>query len=452
LTAVLRTPETPAPPDPRATATLEILERLLAGLQPREFAIRLWDGTAVPAEPGRPTRFTIVLNRPDALYRMFVPPGTRSLGEAYASGDFDVAGDMIAFFDLLPTLLRNTKPLAVVRLLPALLRLRTGGAGEAGREAGRRLPAGAALSGRIHNRDRDRVAVRHHYDMSNAFFALWLDERMVYSCSYFPTGQETLDESQERKLELICRKLRLQPGERFLDLGCGYGGLLMYAVERFGVQGLGITLSEQHGLLARERIRAKGLGERCRVEIMDYRDLDLAQPFDKIAAIGITEHVGERRLPDFFRRVQALLKPGGLFLNHCICWRGDSRRWRRALEQFRFIRQNFILRYVFPDLDLVPPDVIVRAAGRAGLEVRDLENLRPHYAITLRHWFERLNAKWDRAVAEVGEPTARVYRAYLAYCSYAFAANKNSLIHTLLGRPDSRGGVDIPLSRADLYR
>jgi cyclopropane-fatty-acyl-phospholipid synthase len=445
LTAVLRPPETAAAPDPRAAATLAVLERLLAGLRPHEFAIRLWDGTAVPADPGRPTRFTIVLNRADALYRMLVPPGTRSLGEAYVNGDFDVAGDMIAFFDLLPTLLKNTKPLAAFRLAPALLRLRTG-------EAPSRLPAGAALSGRIHNRDRDRVAVRHHYDMSNAFFALWLDERMVYSCSYFPTGRETLDESQESKLELICRKLRLRPGERFLDLGCGYGGLLMYAVERFGVQGLGITLSEQHGLLARERIRAKGLEDRCRVEIMDYRDLDLARPFDKIAAIGITEHVGERPLPDFFRRVFALLKPGGLFLNHCICWRGDSRRWRRALEQFRFIRQNFILRYVFPDLDLVPPDVVVRAAGRAGFEVRDLENLRPHYAITLRHWFERLNARWDQAVTEVGEPTARVYRAYLAYCSYAFAANKNSLIHTLLARPDGRGGVEIPLTRADLYR
>jgi cyclopropane-fatty-acyl-phospholipid synthase len=444
LTAALRGPGATAP-DPRATATLEILDRFLAGLQPRDFAIRLWDGTLVAADPGRRTRFTIVLNRPDALFRMFVPPGTRSLGEAYVNGDFDVAGDMIAFFDLLPTLLKNARPLAVARSLPALWRLRSG-------EAPTRLPAGAPLSGRIHNRERDRAAVRHHYDMSNAFFALWLDERMVYSCSYFPTGRESLEQSQESKLELICRKLRLQPGERFLDLGCGYGGLLMYAVERFGVQGLGITLSEQHGLLARERIRAKGLGERCRVEIMDYRDLDLAQPFDKIAAIGITEHVGERRLPDFFRRVYALLKPGGLFLNHCICWRGDSRRWRRALEQFRFIRQNFILRYVFPDLDMVPPDVIVRAAGRAGFEVRDLENLRPHYAITLRHWFERLNAKWDQAVAEVGEPTARVYRAYLAYCSYAFAANKNSLIHTLLGKPDSRGGVDIPLTRADLYR
>jgi cyclopropane-fatty-acyl-phospholipid synthase len=445
LNAALRGPDTRAAGDPRATATIDLLERFLAGLHPREFAIRLWEGSEVPAESGRKPRFTIVLHRPDALYRMFVPPGTRSLGEAYVNGDFDVEGDMIAFFDLLPTLLRNTKPTSVARLLPALWRLRSG-------EAPSVLPAGAALSGRIHNRDRDRVAVRHHYDMSNDFFALWLDERMVYSCSYFPTGRETLEESQEKKLELICRKLRLQPGERFLDLGCGYGGLLMYAVERFGVQGLGITLSEQHGLLARERIRAKGLGERCRVEIMDYRDLDLAQPFDKIAAIGIAEHVGERRLPDFFRRVYALLKPGGLFLNHCICWRGDSRRWRRALEQFRFIRQNFILRYVFPDLDLVPPDVIVRAAGRAGFEVRDLENLRPHYAITLRHWFERLNASWDRAVAVVGEPTARVYRAYLAYCSYAFAANKNSLIHMLLARPDGGGRVEIPLTRADLYR
>lgn len=431
-------------PDPRARIALDILDRLLAGYGPRDFAVRLWDGSARPADQGKPTRFTLRLNRPDALYRMLVPPGTRSLGEAYVYGDFDVTGDMVALFDILPALVRSATPRAAARLLPRLLRLRSGPAPDM-------LPAKASLRGRIHNPQRDKVAVRHHYDLNNDFFALWLDRRMVYSCSYFPTGTETLDESQERKLELVCRKLRLKDGERFLDLGCGFGGLVMYAAERFGVQGLGITLSEQHGLLAQERIRQRGLQDRCRVEIMDYRDLSTREPFDKIAAIGITEHVGENRLPDFFRRVWALLKPGSLFLNHCICWPGDSRRYRRALTQAHFLRQNFILRYVFPDLDLVPPDVILRMAGRAGFEVRDVENLRPHYALTLHHWLERLNANWERAVEEVGEPTARVYRAYLAYCSYAFRANKNSLIHALFAKPAAEGGVEIPLTRADLY-
>lgn len=433
------------PPEAAGRTSLDILDRLLAGYIPRDFSVRLWDGTERPADSGRPPRFTLVLNRPDALYRMLVPPGTRALGESYVNGDFDLAGDMIAFFDLLPTLLGNAKPRALAGLLPRLMSLRSGQAPEV-------LPGKVRLKGRIHNPERDKVAVRHHYDLNNEFFALWLDRRLVYSCSYFPTGGETLDESQERKLELICRKLRLREGERFLDLGCGFGGLTLYAAERFGVRALGITLSEQHGLVAQQRIREQGLGDRCRVEIMDYRQLSGAEPFDKVAAIGITEHVGERRLPDFFRRVFRLLKPGGLFLNHCICWPGDSRRHRRALTQAHFLRQNFILRYVFPDLDLVPIDVIARAGGRAGFEVRDVENLRPHYALTLRHWLDRLNARWERAVEEVGEPTARVYRAYLAYCSYAFAANKNCLMHTLFARPDERGAVDIPLTRADLYR
>jgi cyclopropane-fatty-acyl-phospholipid synthase len=430
--------------DPRAAITLDVLDRLLAGHAPCDFAVELWDGSRRPPDPGRPARFTLRLNRPDALYRMLVPPGTRSLGEAYVNGTFDVDGDMIALFDILPALRRGRSPRTAALLLPRLLKLRDGRGTSV-------LPAGASLRGRLHNRGRDRVAVRHHYDLNNDFFALWLGERMVYSCSYFPTGGETLDESQERKLELVCRKLRLAPGERLLDLGCGFGGLVMFAAERFGVNALGITLSEQHGLLARERIRQKGLQDRCRVEIMDYRDLPAAEPFDKIAAVGITEHVGENRLDDFFRRVFALLKPGSLFLNHCICWPGDSRRYRRAITQTRFLRQNFILRYVFPDLDLVPPDVILRAGGRAGFEVRDVENLRPHYALTLRHWLDRLNASWDRAVEEVGEPTARVYRAYLAYCSYAFRSGKNSLIHTLFAKPTTDGGVDIPPTRADIY-
>lgn len=431
--------------EPRAQAALDLFDALLQGYGPRDFGLRLWDGTERPADPGQRARFTFVINRPDALWRMFVPPGTRAVGEAYVNGDFDIEGDLIEVVDVVAAILKRATPMAVARLLPRLWRMRSDAAPDV-------LPGKARLSGRIHNPERDKVAVRHHYDISNDFFALWLDARMVYSCSYFPTGTETLDESQEHKLELICRKLRLKEGERFLDLGCGYGGLVMYAAERHGVQALGVTLSEKHGLLAQERVRQKGLEGRCRIEIMDYRQLPPGQRFDKIAAIGISEHVGEIQLGALFRRVWELLEPGGLFLNHCICWPGDSPRWKRALTQTHFLHQNFILRYVFPDLDLVPIDVLLRAGGRAGFEVRDVENLRPHYAITLRHWLERLNANWARVVDEVGLPTARVYRAYLAYCSWAFAANKNCLMHSLFAKPAANGRVDLPLTRADLYR
>src|SRR5688572_15391848 len=240
--------------DPRAAEVLDLVEGLFAGHSPRDYSVRLWDGTERPPEAGRQARFTLVFHRPDALYRMLVPPGTRALGEAYASGDFDVEGDMIAFFDLLPALLRNTSPRAITALLPRLRRLREGRPQNV-------LPGKPRLSGRIHNPDRDKVAVRHHYDLNTNFFALWLDKRMVYSCSYFPTGKETLDESQEKKLELVCRKLRLQKGDRLLDLGCGFGGLVMFATQHFGVKAMGITLSEQHGLVAQKRIAEAGLGD-----------------------------------------------------------------------------------------------------------------------------------------------------------------------------------------------
>jgi len=430
--------------DETARLTLALLDLLTADCGPREFAVRLWDGSGRGADPGLPARFTLVLNRPDALYRMLVPPSQRTFGEAYLSGDFDVEGDMIAAVGLVRSILADLSPRKAAEVALALRKLRRGPVARA------RL-ALPRLSGGRHTRDRDKTAVRYHYDLGTDFYALWLDQRMVYSCSYFPTGEEHLDESQERKLDHICRKLRLKQGERFLDLGCGFGGLVIYAAERYGVQALGITLAREHGLLAQQRIREKGLGDRCRVEVMDYRDLESAEPFDKIAAIGLIEHVGENRLGEFFAKVRSLLEPGSLFLNHGICWPGTNRRYQRALSRLPLLRRNFIHRYVFPDLDLLPLHVILRAAGRAGFEVRDVENLREHYALTLRLWLERLNGSWARAVEEVGEPTARLWRAYLAYSSHSFAAGSVNLIHTLFARPDASGRVEIPLTRADLY-
>ncbi|MBA2565350.1 MAG: class I SAM-dependent methyltransferase [Gemmatimonadetes bacterium] len=434
-----RTPQ----PDPRARRTLEILDHLLDTYGPRDFAVRLWDGSGRDADPGQPTRFTFVLKGPDVLYRMLVPPGKRSAGEAYLSGDVDVEGDLIEAVGIVRAMVSGLSPRKVARLVTDVARLRP-------RAGNRPMPTKPGLRGRLHTPERDKVAVRYHYDVGTDFYALWLDPRMVYSCSYFPTGEESLAASQERKLEHICRKLRLHEGERFLDLGCGFGGLVMYAAERHGVDATGITLSREHGLLAQRRIRERGLEGRCRVEIMDYRQLSSDRAFDKIAGIGIIEHVGENRLPEFFGKVWSLLRPGSLFLNHGICWPGTNRAYQRALSRLPF-RRNFIHRYVFPDLDLLPLHVILRAAGRVGFEVRDVENLREHYAITLRHWLEGLEANWERAVEEVGRPTARLWRAYLAYSSHSFARADINLIHTLFARPDERGRVEIPLTRADMY-
>lgn len=435
----MNSPQTSRP----AAITTSVLKRLTRAYGPLDFSIRLWDGTLIPNASGQPNRFTMVLTRPDALYRMMVPPSKRAAAEAYINGDLDIEGDFIAGVEVVRRLSRRLSPSDVAAVVPSILRLRPS------RNSGPEL-AKPVLPGGRHTKERDRAAIRFHYDIGTDFYAIWLDQRMVYSCSYFPTGTETLDESQEQKLDHICRKLRLQPGESFLDLGCGYGGLVMHAAERYGVQAHGITISKAHGEFAQKRIREKGLGDRCRVEVMDYRDLPRNQQYDKIAAIGIIEHVGENRLDEYFQLVWNLLKPGSVFLNHGICWPGSNRSYQRQLDRLPFAR-NFIQRHIFPDLDLLPLHTILRAAGRAGWEVRDVENLREHYTITLRKWLENLDANWDAAVAEVGVATARMFRAYLGYSSYSFQVGDINLIHTLFAKPAADGHVDIPLTRRYMY-
>jgi cyclopropane-fatty-acyl-phospholipid synthase len=425
------------------STTVAVLERLTRAYGPLDFAIRLWDGTIMPAAPGQPTRFTMVLTRPDALYRMMVPPSKRAAAEAYVNGDLEIEGDFIAGVDVVRSLSRKLSLSDVAAVVPSILKLKQPRNGD-------RDLAKPVLPGGRHTKERDKAAIRFHYDIGTDFYALWLDQRMVYSCSYFPTGQETLDESQERKLDHICRKLRLQPGETFLDLGCGYGGLVMHAAERYGVQARGITISKAHGELAQKRIQEKGLGDRCRVDIMDYRELPRHTQYDKIAAIGIIEHVGENRLNDYFSLVWDLLKPGSVFLNHGICWPGSNRSYQRKVDRLPFAR-NFIQRHIFPDLDLLPLHTILRSAGRYGWEVRDVENLREHYTITLRKWLENLDANWHAAVAEVGEPTARIFRAYLGYSSYSFQVGDINLIHTLFAKPTAHGVVDVPMTRRYMY-
>jgi cyclopropane-fatty-acyl-phospholipid synthase len=423
--------------------TVAVLRRLTDAYGPLDFSIRLWEGTTIPAAPGQPTRFTLVLKRPDALYHMMVPPSKRAAAEAYIHGDLEVEGDFIASVGIVTELSRKLSLSDVAAVLPSILKLKPSG-------NGKRELAAPDLPGGRHTKDRDKAAIRFHYDIGTDFYALWLDQRMVYSCSYFPTGAETLDESQERKLDHICRKLRLQPGESFLDLGCGYGGLVIHAAQRYGVNARGITISKAHGELAQQRIREQGLGDRCRVDIMDYRELPRDRQYDKIAAIGIIEHVGENRLNDYFQLVWDLLKPGSVFLNHGICWPGRNRKIERMKDRLPFNR-NFIQRHIFPDLDLLPLHVILQSAGRAGWEVRDVENLREHYTITLRKWLENLDAHWDAAVAEVGEATARMFRAYLGHSSHSFQVGDINLIHTLFAKPAANGRVDIPMSREYMY-
>jgi len=297
-------------------------------------------------------------------------------------------------------------------------------------------------------RARDRAAIQYHYDVGNDFYALWLDARMIYSCAYFKTGEETLDAAQEAKLDLICRKLRLRAGETLLDIGCGWGGLAIYAAQKYGVNALGVTLSEKQATLANERIRAAGLAERVRVELRDYRDLSDAS-FDKIVSVGMFEHVGRAKLAEYFAQAYRLLKPRGVFLNHGIAAQRQpsASNWLARI----FTRESFVWRYVFPDGELVPIHDALAFAHRAGFEVRDVESWREHYARTLRHWVARLESRCDEAQQAVDERTYRVWRFYMAGSAYSFDTARVSVYQALLAKPDARGTSGLPLTREDWY-
>lgn len=430
-----------------------ILDRIFP--PPRAFNVRLWDGSVLPSN-GQPA-FTLALKHPGALRRMFTPPIELSLGEAFIHGDFDVEGSLISAVSLEDDIAARTFNLAeaaqLARQLLSLPRSKTS-------QLTARGPA--RLSGVKHSRERDRAAIQYHYDVGNDFYGLWLDHRMQYSCAYFPTGKEDLDAAQECKLEHICRKLRLQPGERLLDIGCGWGGLDMYAAEKYGVSVLGVTLSENQAAYAREKILEAQLGGRTSVELRDYRDL-VFETFDKIVSVGMFEHVGRDRLPEYFIQAYRLLKPGGLFLNHGIYRRavlkyrptgetdaGVDSFWRRFVLLHVLGAGSFSQHYVFPDGELVPVSEVNDIAEAAGFEVRDVENLREHYALTLRHWVERLEARREEAIQAVGEATYRTWRLYMSASAHGFETGNINVNQTLLAKPQG-GKVGLPLSRADLY-
>jgi len=370
---------------------------------------------------------------------MLLPPTELALGESYLRGDFDVEGDLEAAID--------TAVGAVTRQRRIRDWLSLGGAVLAlpkGTRPGE-VPPRPRLAGRLHSVKRDQVAVRHHYDVGNDFWVLWLDRRMVYSCAYFPTGTEDLDSAQEAKLEHICRKLRLQSGERLLDIGCGWGSLVIYAAQRYGVKAVGITLSEPQAQFARERIATAGLTDRCSIKVCDYREFT-DHAFDKMASVGMFEHVGRAKLPEYFARAYALLRPGGLFLNHGITTGPLPPRWPRFGP-----RASFINAHVFPDGELVSASDALVLAEAAGFDVRDTENLREHYVRTLRQWGRRLEARRDEAVNVVGEGKYRTWRLFMAGSAQGFAAGRTSVFQALLARPERSGAVPLPWSRADLY-
>jgi cyclopropane-fatty-acyl-phospholipid synthase len=426
---------TPVVPDNYVQTGLSILHILFADCHPRNFAVRLWDGTVYKPEEGRKPVFTLVINRPGALRRMFWRISDLALGESYIYGDFDVEGDFESAFaiedHLVGLRLGVTDRLFCARQMMKL-------PSDDRPPAGRRVDG---LWGAPHSLRRDREAVRYHYDVSNDFFALWLDRRMVYSSAYFAEPGEELEAAQERKLDYICRKLRLRRGERLLDIGCGWGGLIIYAAKTRGVEAVGITLSRPQAEWADTRIREEGLTDRCRVEVRDYREIDAPGHFDKIASVGMFEHVGENQMMEYFGRARRLLCPGGVFLNH-----GIARNAGLPIRPGPYFSDH----YVFPDGDLIPVSTTLRVAESCGLELRDVESLREHYHLTLRHWVRRLEARYEEAKCATDEVTCRVWRLYLNAAAYRFRMGAYNVYQSLLVKPDG-GRSGLPLSRADWY-
>ncbi len=416
--------------------TLHLLDEVFGGDPTLKTRVRLWDGTRWPNEIPGPA--TLVLKHPGALRAMLLPGSEVGLGEAYLYDDFDIEGDIESVFQLADHLAEITKGWRKkLRVARDLLRLPSTG----NRRLTRRGPA--ELFGRQHTIERDRQAVTYHYNVSNDFYSLWLDQRMVYSCGYYHSDNENLDRAQEQKLDLLCRKLRLQPGQRLLDIGCGWGGLVMYAAQQFGVDATGITLSQPQASLANERIAAAGLSDHCLVEVRDYREMDDPNGFDALVSVGMFEHVGALLLPAYFAQAWRLLKPGGVFLNHGIASRATDKPIRGP---------SFSDKYVFPDGELVPINITLHAAEEKAFEVRDVESLREHYALTLRNWIRRLEAHHEEALKYVDEPTYRVWRLFMSASAYGFTTGRLNLYQTLLIKPGEGGKSGLPLRREDWYK
>jgi len=389
----------------------------------------------------RPRPVVLALKHPEALGRMFLPGTEVGLAEAYLHNDFDIEGDIEAAFEVGDFLLGRLgdwkKKLKLGGLLIALPA--RDAASTMGGTARRLLPR---IGGKKHSRARDRCAVAFHYDVSNDFYRLWLDRQMVYSCAYFRSPTDDLDVAQEQKLDYICRKLRLRPGQRLLDIGCGWDALVLYAAKHFGVHAEGITSSEPQLEWGRERIADAGLINNATIELRDYREIAAnGELYDAIVSVGMAEHIGRERLPDYFAAAHRALKLGGVFLNQAI---GEDIVLRPGDRDTSFIEQ-----YVFPDGDIPPLPIMLRAAESSGFEIRDVENLREHYALTLHHWLRRLEARHDEALRFVDEVTYRVWRLYIGGSAHGFRRGHIAVYQTLLTKLEPSGQAKLPLTRND---
>ncbi len=424
--------------DPTILASRTFLEKLFQAYGPRDFAVRFWDGSSLDADPGQTTRYTLALKHPGAVRRMFTPFNKIGLGEAYIYDDYDIEGDILAFVKLIRYLIARRQSMRRAerwQMLMRLLRLQKDAPERSGRQA-------ADLQGRQRSLERDQAAISYHYDIPGSFFRLFLDSHLQYTCGYMHTPEDELETMQQQKLDHICRKLRLKPGERLIDFGCGWGNLVVFAAKHYGVHSTGVTLSQEQADWAHREIAEAGLEDRCQIHLCDYRNTPEAVSFDKAVSVGFIEHLGEKMMPVFFNKLWKLLRPGGLYLHHCITLRNFTPypRWTA-----------FARKYVFPDGEIRPLASSLHWAEKQGFEIRDVENLREHYIRTLEHWVHNLESNYAEAVRLTDEVNYRVFRIYMAGATEGFRNGTYQLNQTLFSKPD-QGKTELPLTRADLYQ
>jgi cyclopropane-fatty-acyl-phospholipid synthase len=430
----------------RGSEQAALLLKRLFRRYPGVITVRLWNGACIRAgsgaASGQDSPFTLVFRSPEVVWSAVLGRDPLALADAYFRGELEIEGDFFAALSIKDHLDALQMPPAE-KLLAAFTALRLRMLNAAAHHTERLFAPSDAPRIKAHSKAENRDAIHFHYDVSNEFYALWLDRAMVYSCAYFENPDVDLATAQQAKLDHICRKLSLRQGEKFLDIGCGWGALVIHAAQHYGVHAQGVTLSPQQLKIARERIDQAGLKGRVSVELMDYRDLPGQALYDKIASVGMFEHVGLKNLPVYFSTVHRLLKPHGLFLNHGITH--DSEGWQPNVST------EFINRYVFPDGQLDTISNVQRAMEHAKFEIADVEGLRPHYAMTLRHWVARLEANRARALQYVNEATYRVWRLYMSACALQFESGEIG-IYQVLASKRAIGALDLPLTRRHLYQ
>ena len=431
----------------RLDAARKVIEHV-GGLIDARFSVRLWDRSMVPLGQNVDPDFFIAINSPAVIGMLLRRPTLENLLLQYVSGSIDIHGDLIDFVAAArdegarsprKRLRGIKKSFLLKQALPFLFSSRP--------ETNEKHQYPGDEVGRKESRRDNQEFIQFHYDISNEFYALFLGKEMQYSCGYFRTPDTSLDQAQHDKLEMICRKLRLQPRDRFLDIGCGWGGLICHAAHHYGVQAHGVTLSQTQFDYATEKVKRLGLESQIRVELRDYSGLE--GEYDKIASIGMFEHVGIANMTRYFQKIKSLLRDRGILLNHGIC--RQAKRTRRAARKIRPERR-LLLKYIFPGSELDQVGHTIDLLQICRFEVHDVEAWREHYALTARHWYRGLIAHKEEAIELVGKETFRMWALYLASGSIGFADGSTHICQVVASRRSSKGASGLPLTRADLYR